>query len=104
MAKPQTKRFFVIVSQLKDHACINRELSGMLYAATASKAEIEAGKYRESLNYADLSWMGHDFHIVTMQSEASTRKLKGYTKWWKNRVTPDPTKKKGRKSNAKNNG
>lgn len=85
-------RYFVIVSQLKKNTPpINQNLSGELWATTRSQAEIEAGKYRESLNWGGLSWQGENFHIVTAETESQVRKLKGYTKWWKNRVTPKPT-------------
>lgn len=84
------KRYYVIVSQLKNGSPINHELSGELWATTRSAAEIEAGQYRESLNWGGLEFQREDFHVVVAETEAQVRKLKGYTKWWRNRVTPKP--------------
>lgn len=80
--------FFVVVSQLKDHGRIVREKSGRLWATNFSKAEIEAGKYRETLNWTDqVEWIGQDFYIVMAVKERDVKQMKGYTKWWNNRVT-----------------
>lgn len=79
--------YFVVVSRLKDKAAIDPKRSGRLWAENSSVAEIEAGRYREKLNPGGLEWCGENFYVVTVITEAGTRKFRGYTKWWKNRVT-----------------
>lgn len=80
-------KFFVVVSQLADSGKLVRELSGRLWATTANDADVEAGKYREELNWGSLEWMGEEFHIVMAVNEREVKKYAGHTKWWNNRVT-----------------
>lgn len=91
-------RFFVVVTQLKSKGKVDREKSGQLWAKTFSEAEIEAGHYRDTLNYASLEWMGGEWYVVMAVKRRDVERLKGRTKWWNNRVTPDPGKTKGRKT------
>ncbi len=78
--------FYVVVSKLRPAIPIP-ELCGKLYARNASEAEIEVGRYRATLNYSTVEWMGYDFHIVFSANEREARDTKYFRKWKHNRVT-----------------
>lgn len=83
-------KFFVVVARLGDHGKVNVGLSGALWARNASDAEIEAGRYREKLNYGTQTinlWLGEDFYIVMAVNLREAQKTRGFRTFKKQRVT-----------------
>lgn len=109
--KNDDPKFYVVVSRLGDKGKVNIGLCGALWARNASDAEIEAGRYREKLNYGAGSnniWLGEDFYIVMAVKIKEAHQIRGFRTFKKQRVTDRVTKRlddpSRRRASTSNNG
>lgn len=82
--------YYVLVSVLDSPRFLEYDLCGHLYSTHYKNAEKEVDEYRAKLNGGwTVDVLRGQFHVVTASTKATTRGLRGWSKFKTRRVT-DP--------------
>lgn len=85
--------YYVLVSKLNNKGKLDIELCGKLWAKSSELAGREAKAYADSeaLNCGmGIDWLFGEFYTVTAVTESEAHRYKGFRKFKKQRVTPEP--------------